>query len=264
MIENTEEAQEAVTTLCHAISPIVFHQYVPAFSPSALLRGEEWLTLPARADTNHAAPLLTETAAPDPAAPADVRSSKRNSNRARPTDGQTASLSPPADQDSDVTSVASTGESDRDSDYVELTEKSPMSQANTPDLAGHTSELEEMHKVADSKLVKIAQPTMLFSHIDELKLPELNDAKTDPTENLQDNGATPPVLTQPSPPHLPLEDASVDPTAPPPSPCVQARCAKLQAREGDLPDVCPLGADYMLYGAYQDWVQQNPREHLDG
>ena len=41
---------------------------------------------------------------------------------------------------------------------------------------------------------------VLFSRIDELKIPELDNADTDPPENHQDNGATPPVNTQPSPP----------------------------------------------------------------
>ena len=56
----------------------------------------------------------------------------------------------------------------------------PTSPSNTPDLEGHTRELEEMHEVAESKLIKIARPTVLLSHIDELKLPELDDADTDP------------------------------------------------------------------------------------
>ena len=34
-------------------------------------------------------------------------------------------------------------------------------------------------------------------------------------------------------------------------------------REGDLPDIHLLGADYILYGLYQDWVHQNPGDHLD-
>ena len=129
--------------------------------------------------------MLTKAAAPDPATPAAVGSGKRNSNRARPTDGQTASPSPPANLDSDVTSVASIGGSDGDSDYVELAENSPPSPANMPDLAGHIIELEEMHDVAEGELDAIARPTVLFSHTDELEIPELADAKTDPPENHQ-------------------------------------------------------------------------------
>ena len=50
---------------------------------------------------------------------------------------------------------------------------------------------------------------------------------------------------------------------PPPRLRVEAGNAALQAQEGDLPDVRLIGADYMLYGVYQDWVHQNPGDHLD-
>ena len=135
-----------------------------------------------------------------------------------------------ADQDSDFTLVASTGESDGDSDYVELTKNSPTSPANTPDLAGHISKLEEMHEVAESKLVELTQPTVIFSRIDKLELPELDDAETDPSENLQENGATPPVLTHTSTPHSPLEDASAPPAASLPGPRVEAGDAAIQSQ----------------------------------
>ena len=81
MRETTEESQEAALNLCQAIEPVVFHQDALAFSPSILPRGDKWPALPARANTAHAAPDLTETAAPDPATPAAVRIGERNSNR---------------------------------------------------------------------------------------------------------------------------------------------------------------------------------------
>ena len=84
-------------------------------------------------------------------------------------DGQTASPSPPANLDSDVKSVASIGESDDNSDYVESSEKSPTSPANKLDLAAHISKLEGIHEVAEGKLVELARPTVLFYCIDELK-----------------------------------------------------------------------------------------------
>ena len=160
--------------------------------------------------------------------------------------------------------MAGIGDSDGDSDYVELAENSPTSPANTPDLAGHIREMEEMHKVAEGELIKIARPTMLFSRMDELKIPELDNDETDPPENHQDNGATLPVNTHPSPLHSPLDDVSLTSAAPSPCPCVEAGNAALQAREGYLPDVHLLGAEYMLYGVYQDWVHQNQGDHLDG
>ena len=168
-----------------------------------------------RADTAHTAPNLTETAAPDSAVPTAVGNGKRNSDCARPTDGQTASTSPHANQDSDVMLVVSIGESDGESDYVELDKNSPTSLANTPDLEGHISELEEKHEVAEGDLVELTRPTMIFFHIDNIKLPDLDDAKTDLPEKNQDNGALVPVNTQPSLPHSPLEDSSVASAAPP-------------------------------------------------
>ena len=190
-----EEAQEAAPTLWQAIAPVLFFQDPPAFSPSILLIGDDWPALPARADTAHTDPALTETAAPNPATPAAFRSGKINSNIARPTDSQIASPNPRADLDSDVTLVAIIVESDDNSDYAELAENSPMSPANTSDLEGHISKLEEIHEVVEGDLGAIAQPTVIFSHIKELKIPELNNAETKPPENHQDNGAMSPVNT---------------------------------------------------------------------
>ena len=248
--QTIEEAQKAAPTLCQAITQVVFHLDALAFSPSVLTRGAEWPALPARADTAHAAPALTKTAAPDPATPAAVGSCKRNSNRARPTDGQTGSPSPPTDPDSDVLSVASIGGSDGDSDYVESAENSPTSPANTLDLAGHIIELEAIHEVSEGELNGIARPTVLFYHTDDLEIPELADAETDPLENQQDNGATALVNTQPSPPHSPPEDTSVVSAEPPPRPRVDAGYAALIAQKGDLLDVRLLVTDYIIYGVY--------------
>ena len=65
-------------------------------------------------------------------------------------------------------SMSNIGESDSDSDYVESAENSPTSLSNTPDPAGHISELEEMHEVSEVKIIELAWPTVLFSRIDEL------------------------------------------------------------------------------------------------
>ena len=62
--ETIEEAQEAAPIIYQAIDLVVFHQDVPAFSPSILPRGDDWPGLPVRADTAYAAPALTNTAAP--------------------------------------------------------------------------------------------------------------------------------------------------------------------------------------------------------
>ena len=129
---------------------------------------------------------------------------------------------------------------------------------------GHIRKLEEMHEVLEGELNAIAQTMVLFSHTNELKIPELANSEINPPENHQDNGATPLVNTQPSPPQSPPENTLVDSAKSSPSQHIKARYASLQEREGDLSDVLLLGADYMLYGAYQYWLHQNSGDHLDG
>ena len=78
-----------------------------------------------------------------------------------------------------------------------------MSPDNTPDPAGHIIELEAMQKVLEGELDSMAQPKVLLSHTDDLKIPNLANANTNPSENHQDNGAMPPVNTQNSLLHSP-------------------------------------------------------------
>ena len=106
--------------------------------------------------------------------------------------------------------------------------------------------------MTEDELVDIARLTVILYRIDELKILELNNADTDPPENHQDNGVMSSVNTQPSLSHSPPEDTPVASDAPPPHPLVDAGNAAPKAREGDLPDVFLLGANYMLYGVYQD------------
>ena len=84
---------------------------------------------------------------------------------------------------------------------------------------------------------------MLLSHNDDLGIPELANADTNLSENLQENGATPLVSTQPSLPHSPREDTLVASSDPLPCPRIEARHAAPQLRVGDLPDDRLLGAD---------------------
>ena len=106
------------------------------------------------------------TPPPNLTTPAAVGSGKRNSNSAQPSVGQTASLSPPANLDSDITLVAS--------------ENPPTSPSNTPDLVGHISTLEGMHGIAEGNLEAITLRRVLFSHTDKIKIPDLTKADTDP------------------------------------------------------------------------------------
>ena len=91
---------------------------------------------------------------------------------------------------------------------------------------------------------------MIFSYTDDIEIPELKDAETDLTENLQNNGATTPVRTQPYSPHSPLKDTLVALDDPPPRPCAEKREAGLQARRGYLPYVHLLVADNMNFRVY--------------
>ena len=109
-----------------------------------------------------------------------------------------------------------------------------------------------MHEVSEGDMDAIVRPT------NEFEITELAVAETELPQNLQYNGATLPVRTQTPPPHSPPEDTSVSSAKPPPCPRFKDRYAAPQACAGDLPDVCLLGANYMIYGVYQDWLHQNP------
>ena len=85
-----------------------------------------------------------------------------------------------------------------------------------------------MHEVLEGDIDTIVRPTLLFSHTNELKIPELANAKTNPPKKLQDNGAILPIGTQPSLPHSPLEDTPIALTNNPPLSQVEAGDATLQ------------------------------------
>ena len=59
-------------------------------------------------------------------------------------------------------------------------------------LDGRTTE-DSMQVVSEGEIGAIIQPTVIFTHTNELEIPEIADAKTGPTPNLQDNGAMPSV-----------------------------------------------------------------------
>ena len=98
-------------------------------------------------------------------------------------DSQIAPPILPVEPDSEVTSTASFGGSDNNSDI-------PTRSANMPDLEGPISKLETMHEVLEEYIDVIVRPTVFFPHTDELGIPELANAETYPSKNLQDNGAT--------------------------------------------------------------------------
>ena len=121
-----------------------------------------------------------------------------------------------------------------------------------------------MNEVSVREISDISRLTALFYNTNKIKMTELADAETNPTGNLQDNGATPPVTTQTSSTHSPLEDTFVAPAKPPSHPHVEYGDADLQGCAGDLPDVHILGYENILFGIYQYWVHKNQGYHLDG
>ena len=72
--------------------------------------------------------------------------------------------------------AANFGGIDSDSDYVKSADNSPMSSANTLDLEGHITELEMMHEVLEGEINAIFQPMVIFSHTNEIKILELDNA----------------------------------------------------------------------------------------
>ena len=121
-----------------------------------------------------------------------------------------------------------------------------------------------MHKVSEEEINAIARPTALFNQHDKLDCMEISDAKTTPSKNQRDNGASTPIGTQPYLLNSPLTGAVGAPDEPPLCPCVEAGDATHLARVAELPDVRLKGADGMIFGVYQDWVYQNTGNHLDG
>ena len=82
--------------------------------------------------------------------------------------------------DSDIMLTDCSGESDGNSDYVELRKNSPMSSDNTPELKGHIQELQQMHKVAKVELGEITQPTDIFTQPNKIDPMDITNEETTP------------------------------------------------------------------------------------
>ena len=254
--QNIEEYTEEALILCQATPQVVFHLGIPEFSPNVLTDREECPSLLACAETSHAYQAPNKTATPDTATPAAVGISKRNSNHAQPTEGQAAPPRLSANPDSDITPSASFVESDDNSGYAKSNGNSPTSLAIMTDLEVQISELETMHEVSEGDIDTLVPLTVIFTHTNKLETMDLVNSKTDPTKNHQDNDSTPPLSTQPHLPQSPLKDTLVTLDNPPPRPHVEAGDTSVLARTGDLPYVRLWGAGNMLFGVYQDWVNQ--------
>ena len=88
----------------------------------------------ARASAAHAAYVLTVTTAPDTAKQATIRSSKLNSNLARPMDEQSSTPRIAAGPDGDVMPMASYGESDGNAEYAKSPKNWRTRSANRTEL----------------------------------------------------------------------------------------------------------------------------------
>ena len=114
------EATKDALILCQFKHQVVFHPYIQEFTPPALTNRSGWPALPDHVGTSQTSHVLTKTAAPNIATQATIGSGKINSNRAQTTDGKSATPILPSGPDGDITLVASSGESDGDSEYVKL------------------------------------------------------------------------------------------------------------------------------------------------
>ena len=76
----------------------------------------------------------------------------------------------------------SSGNIDIDSDYVNLHKKLPTSSSNTPELAGHTHKLQQIHEFATVKLKYLSQPTEIFNHTNEVEPTDLANINTTPSK----------------------------------------------------------------------------------
>ena len=83
-------------------------------------------------------------------------------------------------------------------EYFESIKNSSTRSEITPKIVVQTIELEMMYKLSERYIYVIIRPIVLFIHNIELKNPDLAYSGTDSTKNLQDKGATPPLITQPS------------------------------------------------------------------
>ena len=157
-----------------------------------------------------------------------------------------------ADPDSNITSAASSVESDGDLDYFKSHKNSPMILANMPEIKGKIQELQQMHKVAEVDLKEITQPIELFTQPNKLDPMELADDETFPAENHQDNDNMSSHVTQPSLLYSPLKDSLVTLEPLPLHPCVDSGDIIRLASTSDQPKVGCKSDGNALFGVYQD------------
>ena len=121
-----------------------------------------------------------------------------------------------------------------------------------------------MHKVSEEDINAIVQPMELFTQHNNPYSTYLVNAESTPSENHQDNGASPSLCIQSSSPHSPLTNTLVVLYNYLLYPCAEAEDSDILACTADLPEVHLQVSEYILFGVYQYCVHQNPGNHLDG
>ena len=129
------------------------------------------------------------------------------SNCTWPTEGQSVDQELDSNNNSDVALVENSGANDNNSEYVESWKTSPTISDNSTKLKTLIEKIVEMHNDTNTAIKEFYTPRALFTHPHELDPIDRASVDTIPTKTLQDNGVTLPLLTQPSPPNLPLVDA---------------------------------------------------------
>ena len=147
---------------------------------------------------------------------------------------------------------------------MESCEKLPPRLYNCPEIETLIEEIVEMHDDKNTALEYFSIPRALFTHPHDLDPVKLTGADTTLTKTPQDNGVTPPLLTQIFPPNLPQVNALEYPVLPLPHTHMYASAATHLARNSDLESIYLTDAGDALCGIYQDWAHQNPSTHLDG
>ena len=153
--------------------------------------------------------------------------------------GQGADQELAADHDSDVTSVASSGANNSDSDYVELYKNSPASSDNSPELETIIEKIVQMHNDVNTAIRYFSTPRAIFTYPHKLDLLEIIGKNTILNETPRDNGIMPPLLTQPFLPQSPPVDNPEVPASPSPRTSADASAAACLSSECALEGIFP-------------------------
>ena len=100
-----------------------------------------------------------------------------------------------ANCDSDVTSADSVGVRNINLDYSRSLKKFPASSYNILEPVENLDEFDKMHEEVGEELKGFSSPRELFDQPDESDPREIVNLEDNPSEQLLENGNTPPLLT---------------------------------------------------------------------